>query len=569
MDNWLLASVRARQEELIATYAQRDPSDDLYGGVALMHLAANADSVAANEKLRDLAQWFTKPHPNGRDPFGECDFAAIKLTWAYHRFARSGRLEPATMDAIKTFFLTYDFQSKYTSENHQILFHTARYLMASVYPTEVFGRYGLTGQTLQDAERIYLRAFITFRARQGWDEFDSGCYFTPVWEALCALNDFAPDESIRRLANMMLNVRLADMAVDTLDGMYCGAHGRIYERHALDHKYESTFFLQYLYLGGEQFEPDTWIPEAILSTFCPEPIVKRIFSERPHAYETRERVHAHCSTYLAPERPLPQEDVSLRKMTYMTPRYALGCVQGQDAYAPGSLAAWHTGHQQHECDLTFAGAQTDCRIFTHHPGHGGAEGAEHGYWTGDMLCNCGCHFQHQRAVLALHSIPQEQEYGFIHAHLPRARFDEVRMLGSSVYVRQEQTYAMLRFVHPYRWVEEGPYAGREIISDGRKNGAVIEVCDAEEFDSFEGFIAQMECNTLELDENNMKLTYRSILNGTLTLSRGERTINGEVQAFDYPAFDSPYLYAAWDSGVITLKWGDEQLTYDFINIAMS
>lgn len=568
MEDARIEAVNARKQALLAAYARSDLSEDLYGAYALIDLAAGQYAAQANEKLREVARWFEKAHPKGRDPFGECDFAAMKLAWAYGRFGEEG-LEPATLEAIRTFFLTYDFQSKYTSENHLLLFHTSRYLMAAALPEETFGRYGLDGRTLAAAERAYLRDFIALRARRGWDEFDSGCYFAPVWEALSALCDLAPDEEIRCMARMMMNVRLADMAVDSLEGMYCGAHGRIYERYALDHRTECTFFLQYVYFGGRCLNTEPVPAEALVSRFVPEAIVESIFRDRHMPYWTRERVRLHCSTYLAPERPLPQENVSLRKITYVTARYALGCVQWEDDYAPGSLAAWHRGHQQHEWDLTFAGGDTDCRIFTHHPGHSGAEGAEHGYWTGDMLCNCSSHYQHGRAVLSLYNIPEAEECGFIHAYVPRARFDETLVRGNSIYVRRGGVYAMLRFVRPFRWVEEGPYAGVEAISNGRRNGAVAEVCEAEEFEGFDAFIAQMEENTLTLEEQSMTLTYRSAQNGEIVLTRTSRTVNGEKAQLDYPAFESPYLTSEWDSGVITLRCAGQKRIYDFNGVCQA
>lgn len=553
-----------RRHTLLAQLVSEDYSKDLYGRQALLNLACQKHSASANEKLRIAAQWFTRPHPKGRDPQGECDFVAMKLTWAYYRFGQSGLLEPATLEAIKAYFLTYDFQSKYTSENHVMLFHTSRYLMGIAYPNEVFGRYGIRGETLAQLEKDYLADFIRFRARQGWDEFDSGNYFAPIWECLCALHDFAPDEDVRLLAKMMMNVRLADMSVDVLDGMYCGAHGRIYERQALDHSNECTYFLQHLYFGNVTSKQELALAEALLCSFQPDSIIEKILLERNKTYETRERVHLHCSTYLPPERPLPQEAISLRKITRISPRYALGCVQWQDAYAEGSLAAWHTGHQQHEWDLTLAGNDTKRRIFTHHPGHSGTEGAEHGYWTGDMLCNCGAHFQHHTAVLALYDIPATQTYGFIHAYVPKERFEQMVEQDGAIFLRQGAVYIMLRLLRPYRWTAEGAYAGCEVISDGRRNGAVCEVGECEEFGSFDAFISHMLKNPVSLDEERMTLTYRSRRNGVLTLSRHQRLIDGNPADLDYPAFDSPYLYAAWDSGIVHIRHGHEELYCDFM-----
>ena len=37
--------------------------------------------------------------------------------------------------------LTYEFESFHTSENHALLFHTARYVMAQVFPDEILAAF--------------------------------------------------------------------------------------------------------------------------------------------------------------------------------------------------------------------------------------------------------------------------------------------------------------------------------------------------------------------------------------------------------------------------------------------
>lgn len=559
-------SIENRKQQWLDLLAREDLSEDVTGGTALINLGAGRFLSGANSKLQAAAQWYVLPHPKGRDPYGECDFVAIKLAWAYYRFKDTGVLEAKTLESIRAYFLTYDFQSKYTSENHQLLFHTSRYLMANAYPDEIFGRYGAIGRDLAALERAWLCRFLRFHAACGWDEFDSGSYIAPAWECLCALYDFAPDADVQGLAHMMLDVRLMDFLEDSLEGMHCGAHGRIYERHALDHRAECTYFLYALYFGGIAGPCPSTITEALLSSYQPDPVLGKIAGGRIFPYESRERAPLHYSTYLAPQRPLPQGPGSIRKLTRIEETFALGAVQWQDSYPQGSLAAWRTGHQQHEWDLTFAGGDTRRKIFTHHPGHNGAEGAEHGYWTGDLFCNCGCHFQHETAVLALHDIPLEEPYGFIHAYLPKDLFDQVEERGNSIYVQYRDTYAMLRFARPYRWVEEGPYGGAEVICEGRVNGAACQVGTAEGFGSFEGFVQAMEESRLLLDEGKKTLTYTSVQVGEMVLSRDRRLLNGKPVDLAYATYDSPYMHGGWEAGVVRIQYGNETLVNDFQRI---
>jgi hypothetical protein len=244
-------------------------------------------------------------------------------------------------------------------------------------------------------------------------------------------------------------------------------------------------------------------------------------------------------------------------------------VQWQDAYPQDSLAAWYSGHQQHNWDVTFAGGDTRRRIFTHHPGKNGAEGAEHGYWTGDMFCNCSSHFQAGTAVLSMYDIHESEPYQWIHAYLPRSLFEEVVYQGTSIYVRYKHVYAMVRFAHPYHWVEEGPWADIEVICDGAQNGAVCEVGTALTHGSFMSFISEMEKNNMKLDENNMWLIYDSKRNGHIRLTRADRFIDGKSVAFNYDTYDSPYMHAGWDEGVVRIQFGGKTLVCDFKHMAMT
>lgn len=547
----------------------RDPNADIYGSRAIANLMLERHIAACNLRLRRTAEWFDHPHPNGRHHKGECDFAAMKLCRATYLFRNTGLLEVETLTAIKRFFLTTEFRSRHFSENHELLFFTSRYLMAKAFWEEIFEGYGKTGAELAREDADWLRHFIRYRARRGWAEFDSVCYFQPDWECLVSLYDYcreAPEEiagadaEIHRLSHQMLDVLLADMAVDSLNGMYCGAHGRIYQPHALDHKNGSTYPLQYLYFGN--VDPETMagrgaLVDALASDYQPPELVVDIMLNRPDAYENRERKHLHNTADVMPEHPVPG---SIRKYTYYTPKYALGTVQFQDEYPEDCKGRWYAHHEQHEWDMTI-GTRTDARIFTHHPGEAGPE---HGYWTGDIRCCCGHFFQNRTATLSLYDIPESQPLRFIHAYVPCHAFDEVVEENGFIFVREGDVFAALKMLGGHKWTTEGEWANLEVISPGSKNGAICEVGDAADFGSFDVFKKEIAENAVVFDAGTMALTYRSKRAGELMLdTRGTRRIDGIDADLDYRLYDCPYLQSEWDSGVIRIQKGDRHMVLNF------
>lgn len=536
-----------------------NPDKDIYSNQAIANLLLDRFVPEANKRIRHTAAWFEHPHPHGRDQKGECDFAAIKLCRAYWHFRNSSILEKETRESIEKFFLQQDFQSMYGSENHELMFRVSRFLMAALLSGKTFLAYGKTGEVLETEDRQWLKDFIRFRARQGWGEFDSSGYYATDLEILLTLYDYAGDQELKKLTGMMMNLLMADIAVDSMEGMYCGAHGRIYPPSALDHFNESIFPFQYLYFGNishEKIAEKGTFADPLISDFRPDPLIVELALDREEPYENFERKHLHNMLDIKPEHPLNK---SIRKYTFFTPQYVMGCVQFQDRYPEGS-ATWYAFHEQHNWDLSFSGS-TRARIFTHHPGK---KGNEHNYWTGDLNCGCGHFFQNKNALICLYDIPEKEPYQFIHAYLPAGEFDEISESDGFLFVRRGDTYAALKLLGGHLPTATGEWKDMEIISMGRKNGAICEAGNKAGYNSFENFRSKFSSSRVDFDPEQMKLTYKSVNSGKLTINtQGLRELDDQQVSLDYPAFGSPYMKSDWDSGVIRIFKNGEERVLDF------
>lgn len=121
----------------------------------------------------------------------------------------------------------------YWTENHQILFHSAEYLAGQLFPTAVFPNAGLTGAEHMEKARERILNWIRLRARIGFSEWDSNCYYDEHMAPLINLADFAEDAEISEAAQKLLDVMFFDLAVDSFQGMFATSHGRTYPRHVL------------------------------------------------------------------------------------------------------------------------------------------------------------------------------------------------------------------------------------------------------------------------------------------------------------------------------------------------
>lgn len=530
---------------------------------AIVNLSQGKFVAESNERLRKTAA-------DRQASSGEIDFAAIKLVRAYYLFRNGKGLEDASHKAILDFFLAKDFKSKYVSENHELLFHASRYLMAAALPNETFKQYKSTGNQLAADDLKWLTRFIRFRAQCGWGEFSSSGYYRIDMESLLCLYDFAADDELRKLAGMMLDLMWAEVAQDSLNGMHCGAHGRIYWVQALMHGKEDLFGLQYLYFGNIDTSlcHNLWGScDAFTSSWRPSDVVLHIALDRREPYESRQRAFLFNTDDPLPDKPL---EGSIRRYTYWTPQFVVGAVQRQDAYPGDQHAKWYAHHEQHEWDVTI-GSRTRSRLFTHHPRLDNKYAEMHGYWTGDLLCNCVSTFASQTVVLALYDIPKDQPCQYIHAYVPKSSFDEVIEENGWIFVREGDVYAGLRMLgEAPRWGTHEKFPNCEVISDGARNGAVCEVGRQQDFGSFEKFCNEIAANKIDFDKEKMTLTYTSKRGGTITIdTRGTRKIDGKSVDLDYGTYDSPFIQSAWKSGIIELHWGDKKQVLDFREVSQT
>jgi len=111
---------------------------DIYGNCAVPIIYMDKEEASpklrkfANQVIQKCADYLRNP-PSEREniPRGEIDFAANRLVRAL--YAPEGRCYSDTHKALKKFFLEDNFESIYFSENHMLMFRTARYLAACYY----------------------------------------------------------------------------------------------------------------------------------------------------------------------------------------------------------------------------------------------------------------------------------------------------------------------------------------------------------------------------------------------------------------------------------------------------
>lgn len=563
---------KKRLDYMIRRELENEPEFYSHGGNGVLHYYFGKPEMRkrAEGVIRRTAEWFDEcPYVNDngvrRSPQGECDFAANRLVRVLYEGTQD--LSEETVELIKKFFLENNFESHYKSENHLLIFHVSRYLAAHIYKNDVFKAYGKTGAELIEEDREYITEFIQYRGRESWGEFNSVGYMAEDYGALLTLYDYTPDEKLKTAARMGLEQILLEMIANEKEGMYCGAHGRIYENAAIDYANGAMFAFYGLYFGSPYYY-ETSISfsnvasDVALTKFIPSDYVFAAAAEKPVNYENYEAKHLHAITTkpdVGQMEKLPYEKGHISKYTYITERYAIGGVCMQDKYE-NPLAAWYAHHQQHEWELTFPHS-TEARIFTHHPGAFGTEGAEHGYWTGDLGCCCGTFYSNKNKALAMYDIPENKEQE-INANVLFELYDVVEEENYIFLQYEKKTYASLYFSEGF-YHKKGKYENRELRSAGSKHGVVCVVGTEEEYGSFENFMKAVKAKPVFFDKENMVLSYDNI-----TIDKKTRILDGKKVEFPYPLYKNPFMNSELGSGIVRVKTslGETVLDYNKIEI---
>lgn len=143
------------------------------------------------------------------------------------------------------------------TENHQILFAVAAFVLGEHRPDAVFTNSGWSGREQMRRHRPRIERWLDLRFRTGFSEWLSHVYYDEDIAALLTLIDFSRDEELVRRASMVLDLLLLDIALNLFRGVFGSSHGRSYEPAKKWARAESTSDLQRLAFGVGAFgNPD-------------------------------------------------------------------------------------------------------------------------------------------------------------------------------------------------------------------------------------------------------------------------------------------------------------------------
>ena len=539
-------------------------------------------SVSARLALgRDTAVAFQMLDSLCRDKSIGGMFYAYSLIGTYLRFQQM--LPDSLRRKVREAYRTRTMYRGDT-ENHWVTYYTGIYLAAQTWPGQD-GTQWFNGKSSTENFREaagWLEHWMKITTTIGQGEFDSPTYMIVFLAPMMVLHDFAADPIMKKKAQMMLDLLLADFAVEHLEGNFGGGHSRDYPDDIINPLGAPSTMWAWLYFGEpnvEQWNDARFRPRhrgswetlfGALSSYRLPEIIRLIATDRTKPY-----VHTETKRVRNIIRFSDVMNPPVYKYTYMTSDYVLGSLQG------GILQPI----QQHTWDVTYVSDKPNNTLFTLHPYYSGKElamffpeerkflAAEvdryHLVYTSPDKWNSSSPyeqtFQHKNAIIVLYDIPEGQKQPHIDGFFAKNLDERIVDPSGWIFCKAGNTFIGFFPLKPYEWISE--QVDWRWRSHDLKNGVVVQVGSVASDTSFDAFCVKLRSRAPRFDNFDKSLKVRYVTTGGDVMQftyGGARIVNGKTINFkDYKFYHGPFMESELRSGVITLKHGKEKRILDF------
>jgi len=553
-----------RAQYVIDAYAHpKTPGPLGYANIAAM-LRLHECGADCSRRLEELLA----------DPTGDM-FWMFPVTAVAH--LDRGQLSDAARNALRRSFKTY-MPYRGDTENHWLLYYSTLYLMAQMWPDRAADDWynGKSSAENMREAADWIESWVRLTTRRGQGEYDSPHYIGVFLLPLSYLAEWAQEPKMKQRARMMLEYLIVDYAAESLDGLYAGAHARIYDRQVLEKWLNISSDFGWL-LFGQGIPKPVPAGEALYyvlaSAYEPPEILKRIATERGAPYSHYERKRTRNQWRFHDELHSP-----VYKTTYMRQEYAVGSDQG------GTLQPI----QEHSWDVTWHVADPrgiENTFFTLHPSSSVREletyftfPADHAveevvsskksYDSADKFVGGSPYeqiFQDQDTVIVLYDIEPGARFPHINGFFSKDLAEMREDLSGWLFARGGDAWIACRPLQPFTWkpIDGG---GKRLFSPYLKNGVVVQVAARSEFADMDAFRRAILALPLEYrTEPVPSVRFRSLRGRTLDARYGA-TPRVDGVAVDYgkwPLFGGPFVEASVDSERLTLKFGTMRRVLDF------
>ena len=422
---------------------------------------------------------------------------------------------------IRQFITQQPALSNKSTANHRLMFFAGQYLASQAWPDWE------RANQVQQQTKAYISQFVVDLGQHGMIEHDSPVYHVFYLNSLLSLQDHVTDPKFRSQAQIGLELLLASMAPEWLNGYWATSTLRTFAFAHDPHQSAHIGPLGWLYWGGRK--PPFWLGAAVMHAVSdyqvPEVLVD-ISRNRAQPYIHKETHGANFNGV-----------AKYRKYTYMDRQYAMF-----SQYDGLGKLAWHKQMQRMGVvwDAPAAGASLVIKQPVHR-----VRGDKK---TGQVL-------QHKRTLIGVYKGP-------VTSFIPRNstvihRFEDsgwIFIHGSTVLIgfkvingHQGQKKHTVGYGRRYRASFD------RLVSKAARNGVIIQTAPAQDFKqsstlaTLQKFAATVKSKTAldssGINQSNPQLKFTDLDGNKLELKfNHDRKVNNKtVDYLNWPLFDNPWM----------------------------
>lgn len=556
------------------------------------------------------------------------DFRLVNLIRILYEFEEC--IPEATMDELEEVLFNFRYwwnepgenSMCYWSENHQILFASAEYLVGQKYPDTLFPKSGLTGRQHMDKARERALDWLKMRWDYGFIEYYSSVYYKEDIAALMNLIDLAEDEELVRKSQIIMDLLFYDVASQSMGCMFSSVSGRAYQRNRMGREAaEFSGLTNYLWGDREEIGPHMMYGMMHSKKYQLPPVLKEIAldtstvilrqsngldlselkAEGYYGSDNRSMMMQWgMESFTNPEvvrnslahirncnmftnhslRDFKILNYKLLHWLHLEPTliriinpqsngvsiqkgntYTYRCPD-YSMYTVQDHQVGDYADQQHVFGMNI---NNDFSIFHNHPAQEkDVERQSPNYWVGYG------HFPHsvqdKNVNLSIYNLPKKKGMmesallDYTRAYFPSADFDTTIIEGTYAFGKLGDTYLAFIGSSEFKWRDA---ARDDLVQDGKQSAWITEAGSRSEDLSFEVFVNRIRNNKVHFDPTSLSLKYESNQCVYELVFGKDFRINDEVIDTHYPRYDSPYVHGKKKDKTFTFSHNGESLFLDF------
>jgi hypothetical protein len=409
----------------------------------------------------------------------------------------------------------------------------------------------------------YLREYLRQRACKGmFVEIDSPSYASATLKSMYYFYDFSDDPILKKRAGQLLDLYWTLWAEEQLDGVEGGAKARCYADAAV---HGGSFLRRagwYLIgVGDPGFVHNSMIPFVTTSWQAPDIVLQIAHNSQSRGvYEVRQRrMGLAVDGYDRPHDYRLRTDFGgIFRYTFCTPDFIMGSLITEAR----PTKDWAAISSQNRWSGVIFHGHPDARVFPA-PYHSKGGSILNGFWSvqskGTMISQQLSPRQIGNRSTAEAGTTQQWRVFFSTAGLSAPLQD-----GKWSFAEAENAYVGVCVVDDGGLFTQSRF-GKWLVCNNPTTPVILEVARKCNYDDFAAFRRQVLLQSLVFLKS--VLSYESLSGDKLTFYTDQTRlpeINGlPVNLAPDLAFDSPFVQSKWDSGIVTIRYGNLQSVLNF------